>query len=229
MSRPLVLAAVGSLVVPAAVGAVIKSTGPAAASASSHREAPLIAEDPSADLTDSTRSAARTSPTPSRFSRTSCRARIRRPARTGTRSRRTRGTTSRSTRTATSRPNVIYRFQFQHEDGAVLPRRHRTAVHGYARRGWQDDGRAHVAPRRRTTSGLARPRATARSPRRAIVSVAGGGRRSPVSVTTRSSATSARSSISSRSARARATRAAARTSSPAMASTRSAYRCRSRA
>ena len=36
----------------AAVAAVIKGTGPSAASASSHREAPLIAEDPSADLTD---------------------------------------------------------------------------------------------------------------------------------------------------------------------------------
>ena len=52
MSRPLVLAAALIAVVLAAVAAVIKSTGPAGASASSHREAPLISEDPSADLTD---------------------------------------------------------------------------------------------------------------------------------------------------------------------------------
>jgi len=52
MSRPLVLAAALIAVVLAAVAAVIKSTGPSAASASSHREAPLISEDPSADLTD---------------------------------------------------------------------------------------------------------------------------------------------------------------------------------
>jgi hypothetical protein len=43
-------AAVGLLAVAAAVGAVV--LGPANGSASSHREAPLIAEDPSADLTD---------------------------------------------------------------------------------------------------------------------------------------------------------------------------------
>ena len=52
MSRPLVLAATAVLVVLAAVAAVIKGTGPSSAKASSHREAPLIAEDPSADLTD---------------------------------------------------------------------------------------------------------------------------------------------------------------------------------
>jgi hypothetical protein len=52
MSRPLVLAAAVIAVALAAVAAVLKSTGPSAASASSHREAPLIAEDPSADLTD---------------------------------------------------------------------------------------------------------------------------------------------------------------------------------
>ena len=52
MSRPLVIAAAVIAVVLAAVAAVIKGTGPSAASASSHREAPLISEDPSADLTD---------------------------------------------------------------------------------------------------------------------------------------------------------------------------------
>ena len=43
-------AAVGLLAVAAAVGAVV--LGPGSGAASSHREAPLIAEDPSADLTD---------------------------------------------------------------------------------------------------------------------------------------------------------------------------------
>jgi hypothetical protein len=52
MRKPLVLAAALVAVVLAAVAAVIKGTGPSAASASSHREAPLISEDPSADLTD---------------------------------------------------------------------------------------------------------------------------------------------------------------------------------
>jgi hypothetical protein len=47
-----VLAAALVAVVLAAVAAVVKGTGPSAAQASSHREAPLIAEDPSADLTD---------------------------------------------------------------------------------------------------------------------------------------------------------------------------------
>src|SRR4029077_8214973 len=52
MSKPLMLAAALIAVVLAAVAAVIKGVGPSSASASSHREAPLIAEDPSADLTD---------------------------------------------------------------------------------------------------------------------------------------------------------------------------------
>jgi hypothetical protein len=46
------LAAAAIAVALAAVAAVVVSTGPSAAGASSHREAPLIAEDPSADLTD---------------------------------------------------------------------------------------------------------------------------------------------------------------------------------
>jgi len=52
MSKALVLAAAAIAVVLAAVAAVVKGTGPSGASASSHREAPLISEDPSADLTD---------------------------------------------------------------------------------------------------------------------------------------------------------------------------------
>jgi len=52
MKRAFVLATALVAVVLAAVAAVIKGTGPSPAAASSHREAPLIAEDPSADLTD---------------------------------------------------------------------------------------------------------------------------------------------------------------------------------
>src|SRR5690242_13973037 len=52
MSRPLMLATALIAVVVAAVAAVVKGVGPSSASASSHREAPLISEDPSADLTD---------------------------------------------------------------------------------------------------------------------------------------------------------------------------------
>ena len=44
------LGAVGLLTAAAAVGAA--TLGPGNGTASSHREAPLIAEDPSADLTD---------------------------------------------------------------------------------------------------------------------------------------------------------------------------------
>ena len=52
MKKYFVLAAALVAVVLAALVAVVKGTGPSAASASSHREAPLISEDPSADLTD---------------------------------------------------------------------------------------------------------------------------------------------------------------------------------
>ena len=52
MKKYLVLAAALVAVVLAALVAVVQGTGPSAASASSHREAPLISEDPSADLTD---------------------------------------------------------------------------------------------------------------------------------------------------------------------------------
>src|SRR5262249_30458295 len=52
MSKLYVLAAALTAVALAALAAVVQGTGPSVASASSHREAPLIAEDPSADLTD---------------------------------------------------------------------------------------------------------------------------------------------------------------------------------
>jgi hypothetical protein len=52
MSRPLVIAAALGAAVAAAVAAAVTSAGPSGARASSHREAPLISEDPGADLTD---------------------------------------------------------------------------------------------------------------------------------------------------------------------------------
>ena len=52
MSRPLVLAAALIAVALAAIAAVVTGAGPSGAKASSHREAPLISEDPGADLTD---------------------------------------------------------------------------------------------------------------------------------------------------------------------------------
>ncbi len=52
MKKYLVLASALVAVALAALVAVVQGTGPSAASASSHREAPLISEDPSADLTD---------------------------------------------------------------------------------------------------------------------------------------------------------------------------------
>ena len=52
MSKALTLAGALVALAAAAVAAALVGSGPKAATASSHREAPLIAEDPSADLTD---------------------------------------------------------------------------------------------------------------------------------------------------------------------------------
>ncbi len=52
MSRPLALAAALVAVALAAAAALVKASGPSPAQGSSHREAPLISQDPSADLTD---------------------------------------------------------------------------------------------------------------------------------------------------------------------------------
>src|SRR5688572_32048292 len=53
MKRGVLLLALGAAVASAAVAAaLVGSTGPSSATASSHREAPLIADDPAADNTD---------------------------------------------------------------------------------------------------------------------------------------------------------------------------------
>ena len=51
MRKGIAIAALAAAVTTAAVGAAV-ALGPGDGTASSHREAPLIAEDPSADLTD---------------------------------------------------------------------------------------------------------------------------------------------------------------------------------
>ncbi len=61
------------------------------------------------------------------------------------------------------------------EDRAVLPRRHRPAVHGDAGREREVDGGRSRARRRPTTSGLARLRTTTRSRRRRSPPLSGGG------------------------------------------------------
>ena len=51
MRKPVLITALAAVAVTAALGAAV-ALGPADGTASSHREAPLIADDPSADLTD---------------------------------------------------------------------------------------------------------------------------------------------------------------------------------
>ena len=100
MKRATAIVGFALALVAAAVAAAF-TIGPGSGSASSHREAPLISEDPSADLTDvyAFRS-------PDKQDTVTLLANVipgEDPlrVRTGTRSPRARGTTSRSTRTAT--------------------------------------------------------------------------------------------------------------------------------
>ena len=221
------LGAVGLLAAAAAVGAA--TLGPGSGAASSHREAPLIAEDPSADLDGPVR-VPQSGQAEHRHD-----PRQRRPRRgSGGRAQLVHVLSQRALQPHDRHergcaPERHVPVPVPDEDRPVLPRRHRAAVHGDARRRREGDRSSRAERHRRTTSAHARPRTTDRSPRRVSSRSPAAARRSPVSVTIRSSATSARSSISSRSARARATWAAARTSSPATASTRSACRSRSRA
>ena len=93
------LGAVGLLTAAAVVGAA--TLGPGSGTASSHREAPLIAEDPSADLTDLYAFRSPDKPNTVTILANVVPGEDPGPGRTGTRSRRTRATTSRSTPTAT--------------------------------------------------------------------------------------------------------------------------------
>ena len=89
MKRGVLLLTLGAAVATAVVAAaLVGAVGPSGAKASSHREAPLIADDPAADNTDVyafvSPNDPPTSRPPSRSSRTTSRSRIRRAARTTT-------------------------------------------------------------------------------------------------------------------------------------------------
>ena len=201
-----------------------RSSAPARARAraSSHREAPLISEDPSADNTDLYAFRSPDKPNtvtivveldPGRGSR--------RPARTTSRSRRTRSTRSRSTGPATPRRTSSYSSV-----SAARPAPPSSATPSRA-------GRVSAATRSCSPAGRRRRTTSARARRRTTATWRQGGRAEGRRLDLRRPA---RRRVLRRhrrdlrpgraSARARATRAAARTSSPATASTRS--RCRSR-
>ena len=136
-ARALLVAALALVVAAIAAAATI---GPGASRASSHREAPLISEDPSADLTDLY--AFRSPDKPSTVTLLANVIPGEDPAAGPnwyTFSPGARYNIKVDT-DGDVKPNVIYRFQFQTKTGPVLPRRHRPAVHGDAGRGWQDDG-----------------------------------------------------------------------------------------
>ena len=133
MRNSIAAVALGALAISAALGAAL-TLGPGDGTASSHREAPLIADDPSADLTDvyAFRS-------PDRPSTVTILANVipgEDPAAGPNWS-----TFSPAARynlkidtTGDVRSEVVYRFEFPADDRAVLPRRHRAAVHAHADR-----------------------------------------------------------------------------------------------
>ncbi len=222
----LALVVIVLLTAAAAVGAT--TLGPGNGTASSHREAPLIAEDPSADLTDLY--AFRSPDKPNTVTILANVVPGEDPAAGPnwyTFSPNARYNLKIDTN-GDALPNVTYRFQFRTKTGPFFLGDTAqpftvTRIAG---------GKSTVVARGTTPPNNIGPRSTPNYralaakgvvPSRAVA------RRSPVSVTIRSSATSARSSISSRFARAPATWAAGRTSSPATGSTRSACRSRSRA
>ena len=225
MRKPILIAAFAGAIATAVLGAAVV-LGPGDGTASSHREAPLIADDPSADLTDvyAFRS-------PDKPSTVTILANVipgedpgAGPELVHVLARRSLQPEDRHDGRRQARRDLP--VPVPAEDRAVLPRRYRAAVHGDAGREGEDDGGrpwddAAEQHRQALDSGLPEPRGEGDRRR----STATPRRRSPASATIRSSATSGRSSTSSRSARARGTRAAGRTSSPATACTRSPSRC----
>ncbi len=224
MRKAIAIAALAAAIGTAALGAAV-TLGPSDGTASSHREAPLIADDPSADITDvyAFRS-------PDRPSTVTVLANVIPGEDPGagphyyTFSPGARYNLKIDT-TGDVRPDVIYRFEFRRKTGPFFlgDTAQPYTVTRIAK------GRTTVVARGTTPPNNIGKRSTPdyrNLATKSIVSFDGGdSRRSPASGTTRSSATSARSSTWSRSGRARATWAAARTSSPATASTRSASRC----
>ena len=216
----LAAAALGAVTISALAAAVVGS-GPSAGTASSHREAPLISEDPSADNTDLY--AFRSPDKPNTVTIVSNWIPAEDPAAgpnyyTFSPSAKYKINID---RTGDARPGHRLRVPLRPHGRAGVPGQHRPELVDVAEqeavRPRQDAAEQH---RPALDSELPEPRRPRRSSRRTA------SRSSPASATTRSTATSGRSSTSSASARAPATPAAARTSSPATRCTRS--RCRSR-
>ena len=229
MRRGIAVAAVAAVTTIGAAFAAAVTLGPGDGTASSHREAPLISEDPSADLTDVY--AFRSPDKPNTVTILANVIPGEDPAAGPnwfTFSPGARYNLKIDT-TGDVRPDVIYRFEFKTKTGQFfLGDTAQPFTLTRIAKGKIDGRRAGHDPAEQHRQALD-ARVPARSQRRASFrSTAAPRRRSLASVTIRSSATSARSSISSRSARAPATWAAARTSSPAMASTPTACRCPSR-
>ena len=211
--------AVGAAAAAAAVAAV--ALAPEAGTSSSHREAPLIAEDPSADNTDLY--AFRSPDKPDTVTIVSNWIPGEDPA--AGPNYYTFSPSARYNiyvdRTGDARPDLTYRFRFARTAGAAFlgntVQAYTVTLNGKVLARGNDAAEQH---RPSLDAELPHLAAKARCIRRV------GRRSSPVNVTMRSSATSGRSSTCSRSGRAPAPRAAARTSSPATRCIRS--RCRSR-
>ena len=140
MRKLTALAGLLALVALAALAAVLK-VGPEDGNASSHREAPLIADDPSADITDVY--AFRSPDKPGTVTLLANVIPGEDPG-AGPNWYTFSPTARYNLKIDTNgdvRPDVIYRFQFTRKTGPVLPRRHGTAVRGHAHRQGQDDGR----------------------------------------------------------------------------------------
>ena len=214
----------------AATAAAVAVRGPAAepAGASSHREAPLIAEDPSADATDLY--AFRSPDRPDTVTIIGNWIPGEDPAAGPnwyTFSPRARYLLN-IDRTGDGKPEVTYRFRFRDEGPGRVPRQHGPGLQRHPHRGRaRDRDRERARRRRRTTSGRARRRTTARSPPQASTTSPGGGK---VFAGQRDDAFFGDIGAIfdlSRSATGPGTPAAARTSSPATPSTRSRSRSRS--
>ena len=165
--------------------ALVRAPGPHAAQASSHREAPLISQDPRADNTDLYAFVSPDQPEHGHDDRELHPARGSRPAgRTSTASATTSATRSTSTTTGDGEEDVTYQFRFNTqtrnpntflyntgpidslERPGLEPCRRPTASRAIGRRtGGADGARRRTSRRRRSTSARARRRTTTRSRR----------------------------------------------------------------
>ena len=176
MRKLAVALAAAALVTLALVAALLRGPGPSAAKASSHREAPLISEDPSADNTDLY--AFRSPDKPDTLTIVSNWIPGEDPA--AGPNYYTFSPTARYDiyvdRNGDGKPDVTYYFRFKRNDRAVLPRRHGAAVHGDAGRQRQVDASSRTGydaarqHRPALDAELPRPRGEGRS-----TTLAGGG------------------------------------------------------